>query len=107
MDWIDLPLRSRRFHKKRYVKAHVRPAALFFWYCQGPDPLVNRSVWFVPGYFKLPGWVTPTDPPMTEAGMTALALDLKGRLLEFHDRTWAMPLSEATGWGAATAPGWR
>ena len=81
---LDRLRRDADWPARREGLAGGRPAVLFFWYRQGPEPLVNRSVWFVPGFLKLPGWVTPTDPPMTEPGMTAIALDLKGRLLAFH-----------------------
>src|SRR5439155_17328438 len=61
-----------------------RPAALYFWYRQSLAPLTNREIAFRPGFYSLPGWVTPTEPPTTVPGMTTLAVDLKGRLLEFR-----------------------
>ena len=57
---------------------------LFFWYRQSTKHLVKTTGSALPGFFQFPGWVTPTDPPMTEPGMAAVVLDLKGQLLEFY-----------------------
>jgi serine/threonine-protein kinase len=83
--------------------AEDRPAALYFWYRHSPAPLTNREIAFVPGFRGLPGWVTPTEPPTTVPGMATLAVDLKGRLLEF--RAVPPPLAPA-GPAAGPPPDW-
>jgi serine/threonine-protein kinase len=83
-----------------------RPSALFFWYRQGPAPLTNRQVSFVAGFRVLPGCVTPSEPPLTVPGMVTVALDLRGRLLEFRavpPRLTASPPADAP---SAEPPDW-
>jgi hypothetical protein len=61
-----------------------RSAAMYFWYRQSPAPMTNDRVTVVPGFRVLPGRVTPGEPPLTVPGMATVALDLRGRLLEFR-----------------------
>jgi serine/threonine-protein kinase len=58
-----------------------RPSALRFWYRRSDYPLIGT-------YFHddllTPGIVTPSDPPPILSGMIDLALDERGRLIEFQ-----------------------
>ncbi len=57
-----------------------RPAAVYFWYRQSPEPLAAS----LRAGSLFPGEVTPADPPLTVPGMATVLLDPKGRLLELH-----------------------
>ena len=61
-----------------------RPSPLRFWYRQSPDPMAA-------GEFHddllTPGMVTRSDPPAIGSGMISVAVDHRGRLLDFR----AMP----------------
>lgn len=55
------------------------PPAVRFWYRVSPTPLVGEQL----GLRTYPGRVTPDDPPLVVPGMVSIALDGRGRLLEF------------------------
>jgi serine/threonine-protein kinase len=57
-----------------------RPAAIYFFYRESPEPLVPGLVPNDPGLF--PGLVTPHNPPPTRPGMASVRLDGQGHLLE-------------------------
>jgi len=68
-----------------------RPAAVYFWYRQGPEPLVAESL----------RKVSPSDPPLDVPQMVTVFLDTTGRLMEFR----AVPSPGSGGTGGA--PEWR
>ena len=61
--------------------ADGRPPGVFFFYRQGPEPLVPRN-FFAGAPFN--GLVTATDPPMTRSGMVSMGIDPSGRLLRLE-----------------------
>lgn len=79
------------------------PAALYFWYRQGPGPLVPALYSPYPGAIE-PGRITWHDPPPLRPGMAAVKMDPKGRLLEYQ----AVPPEEEPGEvdRPAIAPDW-
>ncbi len=71
-----------------------QPLTFYFWHRQSPR-------YMQPFGFNIP-LVTVDDPPMSIAGMTALKLDPRGRLVEFQ----AVPPQLAPTTAAATVPDW-
>ena len=76
-----------------YAEKHDRPAAqwsrvlagqpapLLFWYRESQSPL---SILSFHDNWLTPGLVSEDDPPPIESGMASVALDFRGRLVEFH-----------------------
>jgi serine/threonine-protein kinase len=60
-----------------------RPAVMYFWYRQSPQPLAQKSASLGVGFEGVPGRVTPADPPPTSPGMVSAYLDFQGRLIGF------------------------
>jgi serine/threonine-protein kinase len=78
-----------------------QPPAIYYWYRQGPRPLVPHTFQVAPAGLSR-GTVTPDDPPFSEPGSVSLKLDPKGRLIEFQ----AVPLRHTDGPEAKPAVGW-
>jgi serine/threonine-protein kinase len=89
----------------RYVKDHDsslnrwdqlrrgRPAAVYFWYRQSPQPMIGH-----PGLTR----VTMTKPPQDVSGMATVVLDPQGRLLRLE----IVPSQVEKTSGAASPPDW-
>jgi serine/threonine protein kinase len=71
------------------------PAAVFFWYRQGPRPLVP---------LRESSEVLWNDPPLTTSGMSGVRVDLSGRLLSYY-QTPPQLESEAAA-AALPSPDW-
>ncbi|HET9271008.1 MAG TPA: serine/threonine-protein kinase [Vicinamibacterales bacterium] len=71
-----------------------RPSPVSFWYRTGAAELAPVDV--------LNGRITPSDPPMTVAGMRRVTLDATGRLLELR----AVPPQTRAGAGSPSPPAW-
>ncbi len=62
--------------------AQGRPAAMYFWYRQSPQPLMADRLAVRAGW---PGSVSSQNPPLNDdRGMVSVELDLKGRLRALH-----------------------
>jgi serine/threonine-protein kinase len=59
-----------------------RPAALYFFYRESPEPLAPGLVADDPELLLAPQLVSPHNPPPTQPGMASVRLDGQGRLLE-------------------------
>jgi len=89
----------------KYVKEHDqslnrwdhlrrdRPAALYFWYRQSPQPMIGY-----PGLTR----VTMTKPPQDVSGMATVVLDPQGRLLRLE----IVPPQTEEASSAASPPDW-
>jgi serine/threonine-protein kinase len=96
-------LRERYSADKRWADLDTgEPAAMYFWYRQSPQLLVQKGAEMLLGSQVVPGRVTLTEPPMIVPGMMSVCLDLKGRLIQFH----AVPPRQAEH-GPAAAPDWQ
>ncbi len=77
-----------------------RPAAVYFFYRQSPEPLVATSTaGQLAGELPLIG---PEDPPPTRPGMATVLLDGSGRLLELS----VVPRNEGPPPGPGGSPDW-
>jgi serine/threonine-protein kinase len=87
-----------------WATAAGRPAPLYFWYRESPDPLIpSRLVQSAERRFPTWEMVKRNDPPPVPGEM-CVVLDPKGRLVEFM----AAPLLQGVAGGAAepAAPAW-
>ena len=71
-------LRYVQSPKAKLATGRLESGPIRFWYRESQDYLEADRL-----AFRLPGRVTPDDPPMT-MGMLAIVLDPQGRLLRFE-----------------------
>jgi len=89
--WIvDTDQTADRWNRARLAAG----PALLFWYRTSPTQLLTRGPTLN---------VTTSDPPMTEADMTTVVLDTRGRLIEFHR---VPPTRERPAATTGAAPSW-
>ena len=102
LSWIQEYMRWVSEHEKPVqwrAVATGRAPVLRFWYREAMEPLTG--VMFHDDYLTL-GVTTPDDPPPTTSGSIYVALDSRGRLLEFH----AMPVQKTDAPVVRQEPDW-
>ncbi|HUE71834.1 MAG TPA: protein kinase [Pirellulaceae bacterium] len=76
-------LRVRDKTMQRWTSlATGRPATMYYWHRQSPDPLVKAGT-RLPRFDGMPGRVSAREPAHVVPGMTTVCLDMQGRLVEF------------------------
>jgi serine/threonine-protein kinase len=82
LDYVCYVNRTDRSPGRWQALRTGRPAALYFFYRESPEPLAPGLVADDPELLLAPQLVSPHNPPPTQPGMACVRLDGRGRLLE-------------------------